>query len=119
MLANMAIVTFSEAATVLGFKSRSTLYRLRDQGDLASYLRPPASTGGAPRLELEPLGLPPLRLHVERNVRPQVSNVQRHTRIRIDPRWEEVAASLTAELTDAGGLLLSAAGSKGHRRGPA
>ena len=50
----MAIVSFSEAAAALGFKSRSTLYRLRDQGDLAAYLRPPASTGGAQRLELEP-----------------------------------------------------------------
>ena len=108
----MAIVTFSEAATVLGFKSRSTLYRLRDQGDLASYLRPPASTGGAPRLELEPPGLPPLRLHVERNVRPQVNNMQRHTRVRIDPRWEEVAASLTNALAEAGGLQLAAAEAK-------
>lgn len=105
----MAIVTFSEAAKALGFKSRSTLFRLKDQGDLAGYLRPPASTGGAPRLELEPPGLPPLRLHVERSIRPQVNNTDRNRRAPIDPRWAVVAQALTDALADAGGLQLAAA----------
>jgi hypothetical protein len=56
----MAVVSFSEAAKVLGMKSRSTLYRLRDS-ELARYVRPPAHPGGAMRLELAPDGLPSLR----------------------------------------------------------
>jgi hypothetical protein len=44
----------------LGFKSRSTLYRLKD-AELSRYLRPPARAGGAQMLELEPIGLPSLR----------------------------------------------------------
>ena len=53
-------VTFSQAAQLLGFKSRSTLYRLKD-AELSRYLRPPARAGGAQMLELEPIGLPSLR----------------------------------------------------------
>ena len=102
----MAIVSFSDAAAALGFKSRSTLYRLRDQGDLAAYLRPPASTGGAQRLELEPRGLPPLRLHVERNVRPQANNCERYRQPRTDPRWGVVAGVLSEALADHGALSL-------------
>jgi hypothetical protein len=56
----MPVVSFSEAAKVLGFKSRSTLYRLKDS-DLARYVRPAARLGGAQRLELAPEGLPTLR----------------------------------------------------------
>ena len=53
-------VTFSEAAQLLGYKSRSTLYRLKDS-ELARYVRPPAHPGGAQLLELAPEGLPTLR----------------------------------------------------------
>jgi len=53
-------VSFSEAARLLGFKSRSTLYRLKDS-ELARYVRPPAHPGGAQLLELEPSGLPSLK----------------------------------------------------------
>ena len=53
-------VTITEAARLLGFKSRSTLYRLRE-GALSRYLRPPARDGGAQLLELEPPGLPSLK----------------------------------------------------------
>jgi hypothetical protein len=53
-------VTFSEAAKVLGMKSRSTLYRLKDS-ELARYVRPPARPGGAQMLELAPEGLPTLK----------------------------------------------------------
>ena len=60
----MAVVSFSEAAKVLGFKSRSTLYRLRDS-ELARYVRPPAHPGGAMRLELAPDGLPSLKAWLE------------------------------------------------------
>jgi len=101
-----AAVTLSEAAQALGFKSRSTLYRLRDAGDLAAYLRPPSSPGGAQLLELEPRGLPPLREAVARLIRPQINNPERHRRARIDPRWGTVAGALTEALADCGGLSL-------------
>ena len=56
----MPVVSFTEAAKVLGFKSRSTLYRLKDS-ELARYVRPPAHPGGAQMLELAPEGLPSLK----------------------------------------------------------
>jgi len=56
----MPVVSFSEDAKVLGFKSRSTLYRLKDS-ELARYVRPPSHAGGAQLLELTPEGLPSLR----------------------------------------------------------
>jgi hypothetical protein len=73
----MPIVTFSDAAAALGFRSRSALYRLRDQGQLADYMRPAARAGGAQRLELEPPGVPHLREHVRRLIRPQINNAGR------------------------------------------
>ena len=102
----MPAVTLSEAAQALGFKSRSTLYRLRDAGDLADYLRPPSSPGGAQLLELEPRGLPPLREAVARLIRPQINNPERHRRARTDPRWGLVAGVLSDALADRGGLSL-------------
>jgi hypothetical protein len=102
----MPAVTLSEAAQALGFKSRSTLYRLRDEGRLADYLRPPSSPGGAALLELEPRGLPPLREAVARLIRPQINNPERHRRARIDPRWGTVAGALTETLAGCGGLSL-------------
>jgi hypothetical protein len=102
----MPAVTLSEAAQALGFKSRSTLYRLRDAGDLADYLRPPSSPGGAQLLELTPPGRPPLREAVARLIRPQINNPERHRRPRIDPRWGTVAGVLTEALAGCGGLGL-------------
>jgi hypothetical protein len=102
----MPAVTLSEAAQALGFKSRSTLYRLRDAGDLDAYMRPPASTGGAQLLELEPRGLPPLREAVARLIRPQINNGERERRARIDPRWGAVAGALSEALADCGGLAM-------------
>lgn len=102
----MPAVTLSEAAQALGFKSRSTLYRLRDTGDLADYLRPPSSPGGAALLELTPPGRPPLREHVNRLIRPQANNCERYRRPRIDPRWGTVAGVLTEALAGCGGLSL-------------
>ena len=112
----MPIVTFSDAAAALGFRSRSALYRLRDQGQLADYLRPAASAGGAQRLELEPPGLPSLREHVRQLIRPQINNVGRSVHPdaafwsefgRFEPAapplpdgefWETVAAMVAAML---------------------
>jgi len=106
----MPAVNLSEAAAALGFKSRSSLYRLRDAGELAAYLRPPVSTGGAQRLELEPPGLPPLREHVARLIRLQRNNEARHDRAqRVNPRWAELAGELTDALAGCSGLQLSAA----------
>jgi len=102
----MPAVTLSEAAQALGFKSRSTLYRLRDAGDLEQYLRPPSSPGGAQLLELTPRGLPPLAEHVTRVIRPQANNQERYRRPRIDPRWGVVAGLLSESLTDCGGVSL-------------
>ncbi len=102
----MVAVTLSEAATALGFKSRSTLYRLRDDGALADYLRPPSSTGGAKLLELTPRGLPPLAEHVNRLIRRQANNHERYRRPRTDPRWGVVAGALSEALADRGGLAL-------------
>ena len=104
----MPAVTLSEASKALGFKSRSTLYRLRDAGDLARYLRPAPGPGGRQLLELEPPGLPPLREHVARCVRPQANNEARIKRARTDHRWEAVAVDLSQTLEACGGLRLSA-----------
>ena len=103
----MPAVTISEAAKALGFKSRSTLYRLRDDGHLADYLRPDGPTGRQ-LLEMTPAGLPPLREHVGRFVRAQANNNfgERLRAPRIDPRWEEVAGTLTEALAEQGGLQL-------------
>jgi hypothetical protein len=66
----MPVVSFSEAAKVLGFKSRSTLYRLKDS-ELSRYIRPPAHPGGAQMLELAPEGLPTLRDWLDAVLQPQ------------------------------------------------
>jgi hypothetical protein len=102
----MPAVTFSEAAKVLGFRSRSTLFRLKDSGDLSEYLRPAVSPGGAALLELTPPGRPPLAEHVNRCVRPQANNEARHRRPRIHPGWGRVAGVLSDALADCGGLSL-------------
>lgn len=100
----MPVVTFSEAAGALGFRSRGTLYRLRDSGRLADYLRP-GGRGGAQLLELEPPGERPLREHVARSIRLQGNNVRRYDRPpSVDPRWSAVAEALS----DAAGVSLSA-----------
>jgi hypothetical protein len=74
----MPAVTLSEAAGALGFKSRSTLYRLRDADDLEQYIRPPPTPGGAQLLELTPRELPPLAEHITRLIRPQANNCERY-----------------------------------------
>lgn len=69
----MPAVTFSEAAAALGHKSRSWLYRARDDGRLSGYLRP-GGKGGAQLLELEPEGLPTLREWVAGVLRVQANS---------------------------------------------
>ena len=102
----MPAVTFTEAARALGFRSRSTLFRLKEAGELADYLRPPSSPGGAQLLELEPRGLPPLREAVARLIRPQVNNCERYRQPRSDPRSGAVAGVLSEALADHGALSL-------------
>jgi hypothetical protein len=58
-------VTFSEAARQLGYKSRASLYRLRDSGRLKGYLTPDGL------LELAPKGLQPLADHLAAVLQPQ------------------------------------------------
>jgi hypothetical protein len=99
----MAAVTFTEAAAALGFKSRSTLYRLRDEDQLRGYLVRPVRPGLAYRLETAPVGLPTLQEHVSRCIRPQATNDYgaRHgiAPAPKDPRWQAVAAWF-ADATD-------------------
>jgi hypothetical protein len=62
-------VTLSEAALMMGWRSRSTLYRLRKLGSLDHYLAP--GPGSAEVLLLEPQGRPPLREYLASVVRLQ------------------------------------------------
>ncbi|WP_411868734.1 hypothetical protein [Vulcanococcus limneticus] len=108
----MPAVSFSDAAVVVGHSSRSTLYRLRDEGRLADYLRP-GGRGGAQLLELTPPGLPTLRQHLERSLRPQISATgnrkgDRPSSARLDRRWGVVAGELSEALEAASGLSLTA-----------
>ena len=74
----MAVLSFQDAAAALGFKSRSTLYRLRDDGRLSDYLRP-GGKGGANLLEAAPPGLPTLTEHVARCLQMRRNNHERIT----------------------------------------
>lgn len=74
----MAALTFQEAAAALGFRSRSTLYRLRDDGRLAGYLVP-GGKNGAQLLDTEPPGLPCLSEHVARCLQMRRNNCDRIT----------------------------------------
>jgi hypothetical protein len=104
----MPAVTLADAARVLGFRSRSTLYRLKDAGHLDQYLRPDGPSGRQ-LLELEPPGLPPLREQVARLIRPQINNQSRSRPARLDGRWELVAGALSDALADCGGLQITGA----------
>ena len=54
----MAIATFSETAKLMGYKSRSTLYKLKKDGLLEDYL---IEVQGRSCLLLTPYGLPKLK----------------------------------------------------------
>jgi len=53
----MAIATFSETARLMGYKTRSVLYRLKRDGYLSDYL---IEVNGRDQLLLAPHGLPKL-----------------------------------------------------------
>ncbi|WP_269611094.1 hypothetical protein [Prochlorococcus marinus] len=53
----MAIATFTEASNLLGYKSRSTLYKLKKDGLLDDYL---IEIKGRSHLILKPVGKPRL-----------------------------------------------------------
>ena len=54
----MAIATFSETAKLMGYKTRSVLYRLKRDGLLNDYL---IEVNGRDQLLLTPHGLPKLK----------------------------------------------------------
>lgn len=97
-------LTFAEAAAHCGFKSRSTLYRLRDQGALDRYMHP--GSGGRQLLETDPVGLPSLRERVLGCIQWRGDVVARHGRTVREARakrlaregWGQVAAALNADL---------------------
>jgi hypothetical protein len=110
----MAAVSFSEAAQLLGHRSRSTLYRMRDDGRLAGYLRP-GGKGGAQLLETHPEGRRPLAEWVPGVLgpqspvlleRPAADREQRARELEQCQRWERVAGGLSDALA-AQGLALS------------
>ena len=57
----MKLCTISETAKILGYKSRSQLYRLLNDGWLNDYLQ---EINGRKFLELEPRGKRPLKEHM-------------------------------------------------------
>lgn len=73
----MATITFSQAAQMMGWRSRSTLYRLRDSGALLGYVRESAKGGTV--LEMTPPNRPPLDEHLRRVVRTQANSPGRRT----------------------------------------
>ena len=54
----MAIATFSEASEMLGYRSPSTLYKLRKEGQLDDYV---VDIQGRAHLVLKPAGKPKLK----------------------------------------------------------
>ena len=54
----MSIATFAEASEILGYRSPSTLYKLKKEGQLDDYL---VEIQGRARLVMKPAGKPKLR----------------------------------------------------------
>lgn len=92
----MAVVSFADAAAHLGHKSRSTLYRLKREGQLVDYLRP-GGKGGADQLELAPPDLPTLRQHLRTVLRLQHNSPT----LRADQANRKKAQQLAAALDPA------------------
>lgn len=117
----MAPVTFAEAARRLGHRSRSTLYRLRDEKRIEPYLvKDPI---GKILLELAPPGRPTLEAYLAGilDTRRGPWSPVRHRREGRDRRWQAVAAVLTAALGAIRGPVLSARDAEllAERMGPA
>jgi hypothetical protein len=104
----MAPVTFSEAARRLGHKSRSTLYRLRDEKRIEPYLV--KDQDGKVLLELAPSGRPTLEAFLAGILDPRRGpwSPVRHRREGRDRRWQAVAGVLTGALGAIRGPVLSA-----------
>ena len=68
----MTIATFSQAAKMMGYKSRSTLYRLKRDGFLSDYL---IEVNGRDQLLLAPHGLPELPEYLSSVVQWRAGNV--------------------------------------------
>jgi hypothetical protein len=101
-------VTITEAAAALGFKSRSTLYRLLNEGKLRDWER--RGPGGETRLELEGL-----QQQVGRFVRVQINTPRQRTPRPasapapkpepisiVDTLWAPLAPHINADLQSAG-----------------
>jgi hypothetical protein len=105
----MPAVTFAEAARRLHFRSRSTLYRLRESHQLDPYLV--EGPNGAQLLELAPTGRPTLEAYLkgilDRGRGPRTSH--RARREETDSRWQQVATLLSEDLAEIGGPTLTAA----------
>jgi len=102
----MPAATITDAAAALGFKSRSTLQRLKRDGFLKDYLLPPDATGRQ-LLELEPRGLPTLRQFVAGVVQSRSNGHANPDHPRPDRRFEHLAAELTEALEPIAGPSLA------------
>ena len=104
----MAPVTFAEAARRLGMRSRSTLYRLKEEQRLEPYLV--AGPKGSQLLELTPQGKPSLEAYLAAVLDPGrgPGTGHRDRRERRDRRWELVAGLLSEALAVVRGPSLTA-----------
>jgi hypothetical protein len=94
----MPTVTFTEAAAMVGWKSRSTLYRLAGDGRLNGYI---VEENGRQLLELEPEGRPHLRDWLAGVVQQQITSPMLRTPGRHrppPPTPEQVAEDRVAAL---------------------
>ena len=74
------ICTFAEAAKILGYKSRSTLYRLKRDGWLDDYL---VNVNGKDMLKLHPRGKKKLSDHIMGIIQWRPSNPIREQNLEI------------------------------------
>ena len=74
----MAFATFTEAAKILGYRSRSQLYKLKNKGVLDGYL---VELGGISYLELKPRNKLSLGDHIMSNIQWRPSNPVRESNL--------------------------------------
>ena len=68
----MSIATFAEASEILGYRSPSTLYKLKKEGQLDDYL---VEIQGRAHLVMKPVGKPKLKDYVSTVVQWRQGNV--------------------------------------------
>lgn len=110
----MTAVRITEAAACLGFKSRSSLYRLLRDGALKGYLR--RGPDGVRLLELDPPGLPSLAAAVAGLTRPRIDRLRRPVAAAPGPacfwrewgRWRPSEALSPAAAEDHAGAMVAA-----------